>query len=246
MLYRSCYAEYAAFPLENVHALDEHQLLHTRGLSIRQLSAISVSLVAFGGLSSIDVKAGDVVLAIPATGAFGSAAVCMALGLGATVIAGGRTEATLKALVSKMDKDGRLSYVTLSGDAEVDGHALKAATPGSLGATAYIDFSPPAAAQSTHFLAGIKALRPYGKIALMGGIKVDIPLPYHTVTRNNLSLVGRHMYSRKDVTRFLSILTAGNLQLYKRSLAFKLDQVEQALKAAEDNRGWETQIIFEP
>ena len=88
----------------------------------------------------------------------------MALALGAKVVAGGRSREKLDALVKHLGEDGkRITPVVLTGDANVDAGALRAATPGGKGADAYIDYSPPAAAGTTHIEAGLLALKRYGR-----------------------------------------------------------------------------------
>ena len=169
------FAEYTKFPLENVFALDEELLIRTKGYSVAELTWLSGCLVPYGGLREI------VVIVAPATGKFGDAAVTVALAMGAKVIAAGRNTTALAALNSVFDGTGRIKTVTLSGDISEDAEALKRAASNADGADAYIDFSPAAAAKSSHIVAALSALRPFGKCALMGDIVGELSIPYELV-----------------------------------------------------------------
>jgi NADPH:quinone reductase-like Zn-dependent oxidoreductase len=57
-----------------------------------------VCLVPFGGLYEVDIKPGEIVIAGPATGRYGGAAMNIALAIGVVVIAVGRNKATLENL----------------------------------------------------------------------------------------------------------------------------------------------------
>jgi NADPH:quinone reductase-like Zn-dependent oxidoreductase len=117
-----------------------------------------------GAANSIGVTAGETVLVLPATGFFSSSAIVAALALGATVVVGGRSKEKLDGLVKHFGEDGkRITPVVLTGDAYADAAALRAATPGGRGADAYIDYSPPMAAGTTHIEAGLLALKRYGR-----------------------------------------------------------------------------------
>jgi NADPH:quinone reductase-like Zn-dependent oxidoreductase len=90
------YAEYAKVPVENCHLLNESLLLGKLGCAIEDIADISRLVVPYGGLRDIDIKAGETVIIAPATGPFGSAAVTVALAMGARVIAMGRNLSILQ------------------------------------------------------------------------------------------------------------------------------------------------------
>jgi hypothetical protein len=61
----STFAEYAKFPLENVNPLDKKLLLGKLGYSIPDLVYIPALMVPFGGLASIDLQVGEMIIVSP-------------------------------------------------------------------------------------------------------------------------------------------------------------------------------------
>ncbi|MCJ1260933.1 hypothetical protein MMC22_000797 [Lobaria immixta] len=245
------FAEFAKFPLENVFALDEEALTKSKGYSVADLCWLSGCLVPYGGLREIGVIPGDVVIVAPATGRFGGAAVTVALAMGAKVIAAGRNKAALDALRTVFAPTGRIKTVALSGDAAKDTEELKSATGNHNGADAYIDFSPAAAASSSHIVAALSALRSFGKCALMGGIFGNISIPYGLVMFKSLRLQGRFMYEPSHITQLIQMVEADNLKLgaaagIKNHGPFGLDKITEALKAAASFGSWGSQVIVQP
>ena len=245
------FAEFAKFPLENVFPLNENLLTKTRGYSVADLSWLAGCLVPYGGLREIDVKPGDVVVVAPATGRFGGAAVTVALAMGATVIAAGRNKTSLDALSSAFGGTGRIKTVVLSGDAEQDTQAFTAASGNANGPDAYVDFSPAAAAKSSHILAAIASLRTFGRVALMGGISEMIPIPYGLVMFKCLRLQGRFMCDRDHVNQLIKMVEAGNLKLgtdsgMKSLGPYGLDRIDEALKEAAAKANWGSHVILTP
>jgi len=143
------------------------------GYAVEDLAQIPRPLVPFGGLRDIDVKVGETVIVSPATGAFGGAAVQVAVAMGARVIAMGRDSAKLSSLKEKFG-NSQVETVTMTGDPETDTAALRAFGQ----ADAFFDISPPAAAGLTHIKSGILALRHSGPVSLMGGIRDDVGIPH--------------------------------------------------------------------
>ncbi|KAJ7712724.1 putative isopropanol dehydrogenase [Mycena metata] len=242
-----CFAEYAAFPAENVHALDEAQLLGRRnGLAtIDQLTELASVIPGMGAANAIGVRAGETVLVLPATGFFSSSAVAAVLGLGANVVVAGRSREKLQALVERFGQDGNVVSVVLTGDAHQDAVALRAATPGSRGADAYIDYSPPAAAGTTHIEAGLLALKHYGRCCFAGVIVDKVPLPYALIMSQCLTIRGQFAQSRDDVIQSIRLIETGNLKLTKTILrGFSLEEHEEALKLAGQSGGFEKMVTF--
>lgn len=148
----STYAEYAKVPLETCEVLDEGKLCGKMGYGIADLSYVFALLVPYRGLRDIDLKAGETVILSPATGAFGGAAVLVALAMGAKVIAMGRKVEALERIKKRSE---RIETVPITGDVLKDSEALK-----SFGAVdAFFDISPPKAEKSTHNKSGILALK---------------------------------------------------------------------------------------
>ena len=75
-----CYADYTRVPLENCYALNEKTFLGSPaegglGYSVADLTYLSAQVITYGGLRSIDLKAGETIIVAPATGAVSSTAV---------------------------------------------------------------------------------------------------------------------------------------------------------------------------
>ena len=182
----STFAQYVKAPLECCIPLDEKKLTAKpedggQGYDLARLAYVSMLLVPFGGFRSINVQPGETVIIAPATGGFGGAAVHMALALGARVIALGRNTESLAKLKKLSD---RVETVRMTGNLDEEIAAL--AKIGK--ADAFLDISPPAAANSTHMKASILSLRHGGRVSLMGGIRSDVSLPYHFIMRNDITI----------------------------------------------------------
>lgn len=243
------FAEYAKIPLENCNPLDEKRLLGKPdngglGYKVEDLAFISTLLVPYGGLSDIDVKVGETVVVAPATGAFGGAAVLVALAMGARIIALGRN---LDALTRISARSERVEAVAITGDVQTDAKALR-----QFGAVdAFFDISPPAAAQSTHIKSGILSLRHSGRVSLMGGIGEDISIPHSVVMHRNLQLKGKWMCERKDIGALVKMVEVGVLKLGEGAGAkvvgqFELEDWDSAFTAAAENAGMGLQVLIRP
>lgn len=166
------YAEYMRAPLENLIPLDEKRLTGSPsegglGFRIEQIGLMSGMMVPYGGLRDIDLKAGETVIVAPATGPFGGYGVLVALAMGARVIAMGRNTTSLENLKKRCPNPERVETVPITGDMEADRDALKKF--GTI--DAYFDIGPPEAAESTHIMSSILALRHGARISLMGGYR---------------------------------------------------------------------------
>ncbi|KAJ6153607.1 hypothetical protein N7470_006566 [Penicillium chermesinum] len=129
--------------------------------------ALAALLIPYGGLLAMEFRAGETLLVSGATGPLGGATVLLALAMGAReVIAVGRNEGKLAQLRERLGP--RVVPVKLSGDSEKDIAAMKAAAAG--GIDAVLDFLPPAAS-ATVARSAIMAVRPYGRVVLMGGCR---------------------------------------------------------------------------
>ncbi|KAK6222821.1 hypothetical protein LQW54_000630 [Pestalotiopsis sp. IQ-011] len=196
-----CWTTHAVVPLENATPLGEEALV--------------------GGVSAIDVKAGETVIVGPATGGYGGAAFEVAAARGARVIAFGRNKDALAKLKSHVP---RVDTVLLTGDVDKDAAAFSALGP----ADAYIDFSPFQMQNPTHVGAGIRALRRRGRIVLMGG-----------------------MYTRKEIREVVKMAETGVLKIGKTAGhevagRFKLEDWEKAIEAAGKATSWGQSVVFTP
>jgi D-arabinose 1-dehydrogenase-like Zn-dependent alcohol dehydrogenase len=247
------YAEYLKAPLENIFPLDEDILIKQMGYTIHDLCYITTLMVPMGGLVDLGIKPGQSVVVAPATGAFGGAAVTVALAMGARVVAAGRNEAQLKAMESVLGTiyGGRLASVKLTGSVDADAQALQKASPGGKGLDAYIDFSPATAAKSTHIKSCIIALKTHGKASFMGGIQEDVNIPYNLLMLKSLQIKGRFMYERQAIVQLIGMVEAGIVKLGKAADveivgAYKLEDIEAALDAAAKNSGFGKEVVLAP
>lgn len=241
----SC-AEYAHWPLENVHALDEEKLTTSLGYSYHDLAYLQRLLVPTGGLFELDVKTGDRVIVAPATGQFGGAAVEVALAMGADVVICGRRRDSLNKMrhtLAPVYPQAQIDVVQLSGTVDTDVAALQAT--GSI--DKYIDFSPAVAAGSTHITSCLMALRKGGKACLMGGITKSVEIPYPVVMFNDLKICGKFMYERDAVKRLISLVESGRLRFeVPDTKVFGLEQWKVGFETAGEGSGWREMAVFEP
>ncbi|KAL7945189.1 GroES-like protein [Trichoderma barbatum] len=245
----STYAEYAKIPLENCYPLDEARLLGDPasgglGYTIDDLTYIYRLLVPFGGYRDIDLKVGETILIGPATGPYGTAAVSLALALGANVVAMGRNAKVLEKLAATSDK---VKTVQITGNVEKDTAAIKNHGPIDV----FFDISPPMAAASTHIISGIMSLAHSGRASLMGGIFGNISIPYGAIMFNDLKLHGKFMYERKDVRMLIKMVETGVMGLGKKIGArvegkFRLEEWDEAFTAAQENTGPGQYVIIAP
>ncbi|KAK5991689.1 L-threonine 3-dehydrogenase-like protein [Cladobotryum mycophilum] len=240
------WAELVKVPAENVHILDEHILTTKLGYKIEDLGYLSTLAVAYGGLSDVELRPGETVIVAPATGSFGSAAVFVALAMGAgKVIAMGRNENKLEQVLA--GAGDRVVTVPMSGNVQVDTAALQ--NHGT--ADVYFDISPPAADTTSYMKASILALRPHGRVSLMGGISGDVELPYLTIMFKNLTLKGTFMYTRKQAEEVIKLVETGLLPIGDRggiqiTGKFTLDQWQDAFERAYDEMGPRKAAYFTP
>ncbi len=238
------WASHVVVPLENASPLDEGVLLGKFGYDVTELAYLSRFGVAYGGLSSVGVKAGETVIVGPATGQFSGAAVEVASALGARVIALGRNVDILARLKATIP---RVETVVLSGDVEEDTSAIL-----EFGrADVFIDFSPTFATNPTHISSAIRALCRGGRVSLMGAANVDIPIPYPLVLMNNIEIKGRWMFSRKEIREMIKLVETGVLKVGKSAGhsvhgKFKLEEWETALDTASKFRAWGGAVLFTP
>jgi threonine dehydrogenase-like Zn-dependent dehydrogenase len=243
-----CAAQYTRAPLENCYALNEKLLLGSPsegglGYKMADLLMLARHMVAYGGLRSIDLKAGETIIIAPATGAYSGAAVDVALAMGARVIALGRNLKVLEALAATHP---RVSVLQLKNDFQEDLSALKKF--GTI--DAYLDISPAVANESTHVRSCFMALKPYGRVSLMGVLNKDIAIPYVMATIKSLTIKGQYMYEREDVRGVIRMAEAGVLKLgtaagHEIVGKFKLDEFEKAFEIAKANAAAGQMTIME-
>ncbi|KAK1252018.1 hypothetical protein MKX08_003205 [Trichoderma sp. CBMAI-0020] len=241
------FAEYARFPLESCVPLDETRLCHELGYTAQELTYLGYLLVAFGGLRDIKLEPGETIAICPATGGFGGAGVEVAIAMGARVIAMGRNEQELERLRKYIlggTPRANIETVAITGDEDKDSAALL-----KFGALdAVLDFSPAAASKSAHLNGAIKSLRRKGRVSLMGGFP-DVPLPSFRIIANDITIKGKFMYERDDITQFVRMLERGlfprgeNFVIPK---SFSLDEWKAALDMGAEYTGVGRFVVITP
>jgi D-arabinose 1-dehydrogenase-like Zn-dependent alcohol dehydrogenase len=241
------WAEYCRAPLESVLPFNEERLMGELGYNEADLATLVRFLVVYGGLRDIGLQAGETIVVAPATGGFGGAAVIVALAMGASVIAMGRSETTLAGLASRVK--GRVKTVKITGDVTKDAEELKKASGGSIDAV--FDIPPPMAAKSTHLKSCIIAIKHGGRISLMGGISDDVLIPYQLVVHKDLALRGKWMYSRDDIEIVIKMVETGVLKIGQIAGIetvgdFTFADWKEALDAADTHAGWGSSVVMRP
>ncbi|MFM0091332.1 zinc-binding alcohol dehydrogenase family protein [Paraburkholderia sediminicola] len=176
-----------------------------------QWCALNVMLVPYGGLLSAALRAGETLLVSGATGNFGSACVAVALAMGARcVVAPGRNAQALDNLKQRFGE--RVRPVKLSGDEQADRERMQQAAPCPIDCV--IDLLPPSA-PTTAVRAALMAVRPYGRVVLMGGVGMlggaGLDLPYPWIMRNDITIRGKWMYPTEAVTLMAGLIRSGLL-----------------------------------
>ncbi|WP_324671477.1 medium chain dehydrogenase/reductase family protein [Hymenobacter sp. GOD-10R] len=215
------FAEQLLLPLENaipLGALEPAEAARWCGLGL--------CLVPYGGLLAADLQAGETILISGATGHFGSAAVAVALAMGAgCVIAPGRNEAVLADLVRRFGS--RVRPVRLSGDENEDQRRMQRAAPGRIDKV--LDLLPPLP-DAAPVRAAAQTVRPHGTVVLMGGLRVGLELNYAHLMRHCITVRGQYMYPRQAPAQLIALIRAGLLSLDEWKITtFSLSQVNAAV-----------------
>jgi len=200
-------------------------------------------VVPYGGYVAAKLQPGETVLVNGATGAFGSGGVAVALAMGAgTVIATGRNQQALDDLVQRFGT--RVRPVRMAVDEERDRKAILDAAPAPIDCV--LDLLPPAATPA-QVRAALLAVRPYGRVVLMGGVRQDIAVPYDWLMRYCITLHGQWMYPRDSIARLIAMVRAGLLSLdHHQAKCFSLDDVNEAIAHAAANAGPFNMTVLRP
>lgn len=227
------YAEQMLTPTENVVRLGEFN-----SRSAPQWCGMGSLLVPYGGLLSIDLQAGESLVVNGATGKFGSAAVEVALAMGAAwVVATGRNASVLDELGRRFGP--RVRPVMMTGSEECDRANILAAAPGPIDCV--FDILPPQATPG-QVRSALLTVRPNGRVSLMGGVGMqgggDLELPYRWIMRHNITIRGQWIYPREAVPRMISMIDAGLIDLTHRAVTtFALNEINAAIDNGAANAG---------
>jgi alcohol dehydrogenase len=164
-------------------------------------------LVPYGGFLRGRLAPGEIAAVNGATGAYGRAAVQVALAMGAArVVAAGRNTGVLDQL-SRLD---RVRTVRLTGDRAADAGTLRSAADGQVQCA--LDMIGQArSADST--LATLDALSRGGRLVLMGSMAVPLPVDYTALMQTGREILGAFMYPRDAPARLLALAASGRLDL---------------------------------
>ncbi len=209
--------------------------------------ALNTFLVPFGGLLSIGLKPGETIVISGATGFFGSAAVALALAMGAgCVIAPGRNQSVLNELVKRFGE--RVKPVTLTGNEKLDIQNIRNVSSNPIDCV--LDILPPFA-DAKAVRTAIMTVREYGRISLMGGIGMlggdGLNLPYPWIMRNSITIKGQWMYRREAPQQLIPIIKSGllSLDLFKIS-EFDLEDINEAIEYAANDKGAFRLTVIKP
>lgn len=236
------FAEQIMVPTENAIRIGSLDKVDVAGWC-----ALNTLLVPYGGLLAANLQAGETVLVSGATGNFGSAAVAVALAMGAgCVIAPGRNEQVLEDLSRRFGH--RLRTLKLSGDEEDDRGRMQQAAPGPIDCV--LDILPPSAG-TTPVRAAAMTVRPYGRVVLMGGVGMlggdGLELPYPWIMRSCITILGQWMYPPESTTRMVGLIRSGLLKLDNFDFtAFDLDDANAAIEHAAANGGPFKMTVIQP
>ncbi|WP_253185386.1 zinc-binding dehydrogenase [Burkholderia plantarii] len=210
-------------------------------LDARRLATAMRYVVPYGGLLKGRLAAGETVVVSAATGAYGSAAVPLALALGAArVIAFGRNAAALGRVVAQAG--ARAVAVAASGEVAADAAALRAAAGGA-GVSLAFDMVGNAADPNLT-LAALHSLNTGGRLVLMGSMAVPLPLPYIEVMRHGWEILGQFMHARDAGRGVLALIAAGLLRPDACDAAtFALPRLPEAIDAAARAAGTECVVV---
>lgn len=232
------FAEQQLLPLENAVPLGA-----ISPADAGRWCALGTCLVPYGGLLAAGLQAGETVLISGATGHFGSAAVAVALAMGAAcVVAPGRNQAVLADLRRRFG--ARVATVPLTGDEQADTAAMRGAAPGPIDKV--LDLLPPLP-DAAPARAAVLTVRPYGTVVLMGGLRTDLSLPYMHLMRNCITVRGHYMYPRDAPARLAALVRSGLLSLDDLQLTgFPLDQANEAVAHAAQHGGPFRYTVIQP
>jgi alcohol dehydrogenase len=209
--------------------------------------ATSLYLVPYGGLVAGHLQAGETLLVSGATGNFGSAAVAVAMAMGAgCVVAPGRKEKVLEDLQRRFGR--RVRPVPLTGDEDEDRKRMQQAAPGPIDCV--LDLLPPSAG-TTPVRAAAMTVREFGRVVLMGGVGMlggaDLGLPYPWIMRNGITIRGQWMYPPEATARLVGLIRSGLLDLDEFEITeFSLDDANEAVAFAAANGGPFKRTVIRP
>jgi len=228
-------AEYAILPASSVTPVENMANVESSVLAIAMRY-----VVPYGGLLKGRLAAGETLVVSGATGAYGTAAVLVALAMGAgEVIALGRNEKTLADVAEAGGK--RVMPLMVTGDVAKDAEAIRSLTHGG----AHIAFDMVGGAKDPNMtLAALRSLVHGGRLVMMGSMAVPLPIPYTEVMLNGWEILGNFMYPRDAFRRVLDLIRCGLLDTTAiKPTVFPLSALRDAMTAARQAGGLECVVM---
>jgi alcohol dehydrogenase len=204
------------------------------GATHGQLIALAKLVVPYGGLLRAGVAPGVVVAVNGATGFYGSAALMVALAMGAgRVVAIGRDGKTLMRLAEALGP--RVHPAVVGGqDAAADRDAIRAAAGGDVDMA--LDLIG-GASSTTITVATLRSLRRRGRLVLMGSASAPVEVTFGEMLSNDWELVGNFMYPKAAPAGLWSMVVNGLLDLAPvRIREFPFSRLPEAIRAAASMR----------
>jgi alcohol dehydrogenase len=236
------FAEQIRVPTENAIRLGALEQA-----SAARWCALNMLLVPYGGFLAANLQAGETVLVSGATGNFGSAAVAVALAMGAgCVIAPGRNEQVLEDLARRFGH--RVRTVRLCGNESDDQERMRQVALGAIDCV--LDILPPSVSTTT-VRAAIMTVRPYGRVVLMGGVGMlggpGLELPYPWIMRNCITIHGQWMCPPDATIRMAGLIRSGLMDLGNFEVTvFDLEDANEAIAHAAINSGPFKLTVIQP
>ena len=235
------YAQYAQVPLENVHVLNENKLFNQYGYKMEDLPQLTRFAVGMGGLNRVQIKPGDTVVIAPSTGKFSGDIVHLASAMGATVIAASRNKAILDKLAKIFP---RVHALQLTGDIQKDADGMQQwGVP-----DAFLDFTPQMPSIPSHLTSAIQAVKPRGRVCLLGAPQGNVEIPYAFIMFKNLEFYFNFMYTREDLQQVVRLAESGVLTLGSKAgqeiATYNLNDWEDAFKFSAEHATWGNSTAF--
>jgi alcohol dehydrogenase len=230
-------ADRGLFPAASVTPIDDD----LAKIEAPMLAVASRFVIPYGGLQRGRLAAGETLIVNGATGAYGSAAVLLAVAMGAgRVVAAGRNVAKLQAL-SRLAGNAVVP-VALTGVVETDAAALRDAAMG--GADMAFDMVGGVTDPSST-LGALHALRRRGRLVLMGSMSVDLPVPYLKLMLDSIEIIGNFMHQPAAYRNVLALVRAGRLDLGAITpLVYNLTDLPVAMAKAETAGSLEAVVVI--
>ncbi|HWL88234.1 MAG TPA: zinc-binding dehydrogenase [Polyangiaceae bacterium] len=217
-------AEYASFPASAVTVAEDLPRVNAV-----QLAVSMRYIVPFGGLLRGRLAAGETLVVSCATGAYGTAAVFVALAMGAgRIVVVGRNAKALEAVAEAGGR--RVVPVAVTGDVQADAENIRTAANGG----AHMAFDMVGNARDPNMtLAALRSLVQGGRLVLMGSMTAPLPIPYTEVMLNGWEILGQFMYPRDAYQRLLDLVRSGQLDMNAiRPRVYPLAALPEAMESA--------------